>query len=155
MAALTASGDDAIKTPTPTAYFIASLSTGERPGEMDALRWPQVDFKNRTITVDRAIKRADGGRPLGIGPTKTGNRRDVEMTDVLAVALRHHRKQQAERRRVAGPYWTVDPRWADLVLPPPHRRSSEVPHRRTRLVGGQVGFTHDRAGCARSPRRAA
>lgn len=88
MAALTASGDDAIKTPTPTAYFIASLSTGERPGEMDALRWPQVDFKNRTITVDRAIKRADGGRPLGIGPTKTGNRRDVEMTDVLAVALR-------------------------------------------------------------------
>lgn len=88
VAALTASGDDAIKTPTPTAYFIASLSTGERPGEMDALRWPQVDFKNRTITVDRAIKRADGGRPLGIGPTKTGNRRDVEMTDVLAVALR-------------------------------------------------------------------
>lgn len=116
VAALTASGDDAIKTPTPSAYFIASLSTGARPGEMDALRWPQVDFKNRTITVDRAIMRADGGRPLGIGPTKTGNRRDVEMTDVLAVALRRHRKQQAERRRVAGPYWTVDPRWADLVF---------------------------------------
>lgn len=64
----------------------------------------------------RKIKRADGGRPLGIGPTKTGNRRDVEMTDVLAAALRRHRKQQAERRRAADPYWTVDPRWAGLVF---------------------------------------
>ena len=82
MAVLTATDVDAFKTPTPSAYFIASLSTGARPGEMDALRWPQVDFKSRTITVDHAIKRADGGRPLSIGPTKTGNRRDV------AVAVR-------------------------------------------------------------------
>jgi hypothetical protein len=28
--------------------------------------------------IDRAIKRADGGRPLSIGPTKTCNRRDVK-----------------------------------------------------------------------------
>ena len=83
---------------------------------MDALRWEQVDFENRTITVDHAIKRADGGRPLGIGPTKTGNRRDVEMTDVLVSALRRHRKQQAERRLKVGPHWTSDPRWADLVF---------------------------------------
>lgn len=116
MAVLTNTGEDAFKTPTPSTYFIALLSTGARPGEIDALRWEQVDFENRSITVDHALKRADGGRPIGIGPTKTGNRRDVEMTDVLLVALRRHRKQQAERRLVAGPCWTVDPRWADLVF---------------------------------------
>jgi len=116
MAVLTATGEDAFTTPTPSAYFIASLSTGARPGEVDALRWPQVDFGNRSITVDHAMKRADGGRPLGIGPTKTGNRRDVEMTDVLLAALRRHRKQQAARRLAAGPAWTSDPRWDDLVF---------------------------------------
>lgn len=116
MAVLTATGEDCFKTPTPTANFIALLNTGARPGEMDALRWERVDFDSRTITVDHAIKRADGGRPIGIGPTKTGNRRDVEMTHPLTVALHRHREQQAERRRGAGSYWTADPRWLDLVF---------------------------------------
>ena len=116
MALLTDTSKDAFKTPTPSVYFIASLSTGMRPGETDALGWSQVDFKNRSIAVDRAMKRADGGRPLSIGATKTGNRRDVEMTDVLLRALRRHRKQQAARRLAAGPLWTTDPRWDDLVF---------------------------------------
>lgn len=116
MAVLTDTSKGAFETPTPSAYFIAALSTGTRPGETDALSWLQVDFTTKSITVDRAIKRADGGRPLGIGPTKTGNRRDVEMTELLATALRRHRKQQAERRLVVGPLWTADPRWADLVF---------------------------------------
>jgi integrase len=116
MAALTATGDDAVATATPSAYFIAMLSIGARPGEVDALRWAQVDFKNRTITVDHAIKRADGGRPLSIGATKTGNRRDIEMTDVLVAALRRRRKQQAEDRLAVGNHWTTDQRWADLVF---------------------------------------
>lgn len=53
---------------------------------------------------------------LSIGPTKTGNRRDVEMTDMLLAALRRHRKQQAEVRLACGDHWTTDPRWADLVF---------------------------------------
>jgi len=116
MAVLTSTGEDAFRTSTPSTYFVALLSTGARPGEIDALRWDQIDFESRSITIDHAIKRADGGRPIGIGPTKTGNRRDVEMTDMLFAALRRHRKHQAERRLVAGPIWTVDPRWADLVF---------------------------------------
>ena len=116
MGVLTATGDDAFTTPTPSAYFIAMLSIGARPGEVDALRWAQVDLKHRTITVDHAIKRADGGRPLSIGPTKSGNRRDVEMTDVLVAALRRRRKQQAEDRLGVGNHWTTDLRWADLVF---------------------------------------
>ena len=88
MRALTATGAGEFITATPNAYFVTLLNIGARPGEVDALRWAQVDIDNRTITIDRAIKRADGGRPLSIGPTKTGNRRDVEMTDVLLATLR-------------------------------------------------------------------
>ena len=116
MRALTATGSDAFTRATPNAYFATLLSVGARPGEVDALRWAQVDIENRTITIDRAIKRADCGRPLSIGPTKTGNRRDVEMTDVLLATLRRHRKHQAEMRLAGGDQWTADPRWADLVF---------------------------------------
>ncbi len=116
IAALIATGDDAVTTPTPSAYFVAMLSLGARPGEVDALRWSQVDFEHRTITIDHAIKRADGGRPLSIGPTKTGNRRDVEMTDLLVAALHRRRKQQAEHRLAVGNQWTTDERWTDLVF---------------------------------------
>ena len=55
-------------------------------------------------------------RPLSIGPTKSGNRRDIEMTDVLVAALRRRRKQQAEDRLGVGNHWTTDLRWADLVF---------------------------------------
>ena len=100
----------------PVRPFRPWLFTLVRHRTIPRLRWGQVDFESRSITVDRAIKRADGGRPIGIGPTKTGNRRDVEMTELLLAALRRHRKHQAERRLVAGPIWTADPRWADLVF---------------------------------------
>ena len=113
---LTKIGADAFAAATPNAYFVALLSVGARPGEIDALRWSQVDLDKRTITIDRAIKRGDGGRPLSIGPTKMGNRRDVEMTDVLLATLRRHRKHQAEARLAAGNQWTGDPRWDDLVF---------------------------------------
>lgn len=113
---LAATGEDELSTPTPSAYFIALLSTGARPGEIDALRWSQVDFEHATLTIDRAIKRGDGGRPIAIGPTKTGNRRDLRMTDLLVATIRRHRDEQAERRRSARMYWSTDPRWNDLVF---------------------------------------
>lgn len=116
MRALTATGAGEFVTATPNAYFVTLLNIGARPGEVDALRWAQVDIDNRTITIDRAIKRADGGRPLSIGPTKTGNRRDVEMTDVLLATLRRHRIHQAEVRLASGGQWTTDARWTDLVF---------------------------------------
>jgi hypothetical protein len=69
--------------------------------------------------------------PLGIGPTKTGNRRDVEMTDLLVSALHRHRKRPAERRLRVGPHWTR------TVVPPDEvpfecvlGRTSPVPNRR-------------------------
>ena len=116
MLALTETGADSFAAATPNAYFVTLLSVGARPGEIDALSWSQVDLESRTITIDRAIKRADGGRPLSLGPTKTGNRRDVEMTDMLLATLRRHRKHQAEARLASGDQWTDDPRWADLVF---------------------------------------
>jgi hypothetical protein len=85
MAVLTSTDDDEFRIATPNAYVVALLRVGARPGEMDPLRWAQVSFDDRTITLDHAIKRADGRRPLGIGPTKTGNRRAVVKSHVAVL----------------------------------------------------------------------
>lgn len=116
IAVLTSTAEDAPRTGTPNAYFIAMLNTGVRPGEIDGLRWGEVDLESRSITFDFAMKRSDGGKPIRIGATKSGNRRDLEITDLLVSALRRHRVLQAERRLAAGPLWTSDPRWTNLVF---------------------------------------
>lgn len=66
-----------------TKYPILALAleTGMRPGELVALKWTDIDFANRTITVSRAIS-------LGkVKETKTGKGRTIEislaMCDVL------------------------------------------------------------------------
>ena len=53
--AVLVSTDDEFRIATPNAYFVALLSIGARPGEMDALRWEQVNFDNGTLTLDHAI----------------------------------------------------------------------------------------------------
>ena len=60
------------------AYFTTAFLTGMRPNEMIALKWSNVDFEMRCITVRE-------GRVLGIeGPPKTmSSYRDVDMLDPL------------------------------------------------------------------------
>lgn len=67
------------------AYFTTAFLTGMRPNEMIALKWSNVDFAMRCITVRE-------GRVLGIeGPPKTmSSYRDVDMLDPLFGALRKH-----------------------------------------------------------------
>jgi len=69
------------------AYFTTAFLTGMRPNEMIALKWTNVDFEMRCITVRE-------GRVLGIeGPPKTmSSYRDVDMLDPLLEVLRHHRQ---------------------------------------------------------------
>jgi len=70
------------------AYFTTAFLTGMRPNEMIALKWINVDFELRCITVRE-------GRVLGIeGPPKTmSSYRDVDMLDPLFEALRKHRQE--------------------------------------------------------------
>jgi integrase len=70
------------------AYFTTAFLTGMRPNELIALKWSNVDFEMRCITVRE-------GRVLGVeGPPKTeSSYRDVDMLDPLFDALRKHRQE--------------------------------------------------------------
>lgn len=70
------------------AYFTTAFLTGMRPNEMIALKWSNVDFEMRCITVRE-------GRVHGFeGPPKTvSSYRDIDMLDPLFDELRNHRRE--------------------------------------------------------------
>lgn len=73
-----------------------ALMTGMRSGELFALKWTDIDFDNRTISVSRQWTSKNG-----IGPTKSQRSRVVPISDDLLQFLRESKlKHGAERESV-------------------------------------------------------
>jgi integrase len=65
--------------------FVLALTTGLRPSELLALRWRDVDWQTRTITVERTLEKGSGWR---FGPTKRpASRRQVQLQGWVARML--------------------------------------------------------------------
>ena len=79
------------------------LRTGVRPGEALGLRWPDLNFTERDILVERAFY--DGY----LGPPKTRRSRRVDMSQDLAAALGvlyvQREREKLEGRRAEIPDW--------------------------------------------------
>lgn len=79
----------------PYVNLIAvDLRTGMRREELLALRWSDVDFKNHTITIKRALvyTKLNG---YEFKPTKNKKRRLIEVTDEVLNAIRAEARRQA------------------------------------------------------------
>jgi len=62
-------------------YFQFAFATGLRPSEAIALRWGDIDWNRRTVTISRAqVRHKEKG-------TKTHNVRDVDLNDLAVAAL--------------------------------------------------------------------
>lgn len=69
------------------AYFAIGFFTGMRTGEIIALKWEDVDFKNRIIKVRHSIRAGQYTRP------KTESSiRDIDILDALMPYLVEHKK---------------------------------------------------------------
>jgi integrase len=95
-------------------FFTVLLLLGLRPGEADALTWEHVDFDAGTVRIERALQRASGGTPLGIGPTKTKQNRTLAMPAAVRAAFRTQRASQRRERLASGPGWSRE--WEGLVF---------------------------------------
>lgn len=74
--------------------------TGARRGETLALRWTDVDFTLKTISITRSIERTkDYGRRVK-GPKSARGRRTITIDDGLATLLKSHKERHL--RLVAG-----------------------------------------------------
>jgi integrase len=68
--------------PEALAAVLCASKAGLRAGEITALQWGDIDFRNQRLTVQRTIYQGHEGSPKG------GRLRRVEMTSQLAAALR-------------------------------------------------------------------
>ena len=68
--------------------FIVLLHTGIRSGECGALQWPDVDFRNRYLLIQRS--RTPKGK---LQPPKNGKIRKVDLSDAAVAALQAHLRE--------------------------------------------------------------
>lgn len=85
-----------IKTIKNTVYeneFALILNTGLRIGEVIALKWCDIDFKNRTLTVQRTAYKKIGAHTQTNEPKTTKGYRKIPLTDEAVAVLRRQREK--------------------------------------------------------------
>lgn len=95
-------------------YMLVLMLTGARPGEIAALRFDDIDVEAGVIHIRQAMKRGKGGRPTGLGETKTHHTRSIEVGRIVLDAIERERQNQAMLREAAGSYWSTD--WDGLIF---------------------------------------
>jgi integrase len=104
---------DAVNNSPLRAILTLDLMTGMRLGELQGLRWSDIDFEARTLSVERTLSHVsllqpDGStkRVVSVRPPKTASsRRVIQLTSPVLDALALHREEQELARLSAGPQW--------------------------------------------------
>lgn len=109
---------------TPFRYaLLIGFYTGLRIGEVHALTWADIDFKEKTLNVDKLVYKRNFGvdvrdsmRLKGkkeeksawyFGDTKTAaSVRKIKIGDTLIAELKEYRKMQIEQQLLYGEYYT-------------------------------------------------
>lgn len=88
--------------------------TGMRVGELQALRWDDIDLTAGTLRIARTATRDEHAQPIIGTTTKTKNsRRTIPLPAPCVPALQAHRIRQRERQ-LAAPEWSTA--FGDLVF---------------------------------------
>ncbi len=99
------------------ACFIMAALTGMRPGELLALKWPDLKLPEDPsepgeVRVRRSVSKTENG-PVFRETTKTGKGRVIHLLAEVVAALKEHRKRQLEERLQYAGLWQNH----DLVFP--------------------------------------
>lgn len=87
--------------PLLAAAVFVSATTGLRRGELCGLRWSDLDFDRRTLTVARSVKHDDGPGWI-VGDTKTHKVRRIAIDTATIEVLTEHRAVMESAAHAAG-----------------------------------------------------
>ncbi len=91
--------------PRTRALLMTSLLMGLRRGEVVALKWEDIDLKNRTVTVNKSAFK-EKGKPQALKTPKSQNSvRTVYFSEIYMRALLAWRTEQKSQRTLAGEKW--------------------------------------------------
>jgi integrase len=93
--------------PVLASAIVLAAVTGARRGELCALRWSDVNWQRRTLTIARSLTEIDA--IVTEGPTKTHQRRDVALDDALVELLKKRRSEQEAYAAIVGTALADDP----------------------------------------------
>lgn len=86
------------------ALYVCAIVLGMRRGELLGLMWDAVDLDGNRLVVRQSLSWVNGRVVLQPPKTRT-SRRVIPLPDVVATALREHRKRQDDERADAGDHW--------------------------------------------------
>jgi integrase len=73
-------------------------------GEVLGLRWSDVNLEKGTARISQSLQETHEG-VIFVPPKTHRSRRSVSLPDFVVSTLRQHRKEQSERRLIAGAAW--------------------------------------------------
>ena len=74
-------------------FFITAFYTGARKGELQALKWADVDFNNKQIEINKTLCVKNKGGAI-LTSTKTNKNRKIKMSKTLYDALLNYKDSQ-------------------------------------------------------------
>ena len=93
--------------PVLVGAIVFAAVTGARRGELCALRWSDVDWERRTLTVARSLTVIR--REANEDPTKTHQRRDIAIDDTLGAFIAQRQAEQQAYADTVGVELVKDP----------------------------------------------
>jgi integrase len=76
------------------AFFATALDSGARKGELQGLKWTDVDLTTGEMKIERQLLK--GGPEPEFGPTKTRKARTLTLSEPTVALLKEHKREQAE-----------------------------------------------------------
>ncbi len=93
--------EEAKKSKHYTAILFA-LFTGIRRGELLALEWKHIDFKNNTITIEQALTKTQANGLVIDSPKTKNSKRTITVNEGLMKELKKHSWKQKEYKDKLG-----------------------------------------------------
>lgn len=87
------------------ALYVLALTSGLRLGELQALRWRDVNLDGARLRVTATFQGMANGKLLLAKPKTARSRREVHLSALAVAALRRHRVAQLEERLRAANFW--------------------------------------------------
>jgi len=92
------------------AMINIALFCGLRNGEILGLTWDDIDFKNKSLTVNKVRAYTDEDGLITKSPKTESSNRTISVPDSVLDILKDHKKEQQKEINILGPLW--DPDWS-------------------------------------------